>query len=243
VCWRFTANLRGPGRSSRPPGVCDRCAVEPGAHVFLAGRYVWGAELFGHRRTNQSGSASWTSPRTWARVSFFSIPRTLNPPGHVSLTQTRHPDDLSPSYHCHLWHLVEMTLPIARHAPRWSRCRLIGRVMLRISECRAFVKLVGGVIPVPVLPGLKTSDQGVTRTFGVPRRVLARGRVAATDVAAFCAPPEMQPPSTALKTLDTPSTTRWHRGIDAVVFHRLRLAIPRRRPRPVCHNLEPLDLS
>lgn len=127
---------------------------------------------------------------------------------------------------------MKMTLPIVGHVARWSRCRLIGRVMLRIRQCRSFVELIGRVIPKPILPRFKASDDAVARMLGVPRRVLARGRVTATDVAALRAPSEVKPPSTALKALDATSTTRRHGRIYEVVLHGARLAIPQREPRP-----------
>ena len=128
--------------------------------------------------------------------------------------------------------LMKVTLPVAGHAARWSRRRLIGWVVLRIRQCRTFEELVRGVIPKPILPGFEASDDAVARILGVPRRVLAGGRVTATDVAALRAPSEVKPPSTALKALDATSTTRRHGRIYEVVLHGARLAIPQREPRP-----------
>ena len=61
-------------------------------------------------------------------------------------------------------------------------------MMLRRCQVRPFDIFVCLVIPKPILAGLETPDDRVTRRFGVRARVLA-GRVVTTpNVAAFRTP-------------------------------------------------------
>jgi hypothetical protein len=90
--------------------------------------------------------------------------------------------------------LVEPTLPIRRDATSRSGRGLIDRVMLGIRQRRAFVELLGGVIPKPILPWLKAPDHAVASFLGVLGGVLVRRGVATADRATLGAASEMKPP-------------------------------------------------
>jgi hypothetical protein len=90
--------------------------------------------------------------------------------------------------------LVEPTLPIGGDATSRSGRGLIERMVLGVRERRAFVELVRGVVPKPILPWLKAPDHGVARLLGMLCGVLVRRGVATADGATFGAAPEMKPP-------------------------------------------------
>src|SRR5215469_145760 len=77
------------------------------------------------------------------------------------------------------------------------------------------VKLVGLEAPEPVLTRLEASDDRVPGRGGVGARVLGRRCVAAADVPALGAPPQVEPPAAARLAFHAPRTTRWYGRIDS----------------------------
>ena len=78
---------------------------------------------------------------------------------------------------------VEVSLPIPRHASRWARHGLVGRVVPGCDQLGAVEVLLRRVVPEPFLAWLVALDDRVLRVGGMVARVLGWGRVAATDVA------------------------------------------------------------
>jgi hypothetical protein len=121
---------------------------------------------------------------------------------------------------------VQVALPVDRHAAPWSGRRLIERMMRGRSERRSVGELVGAVVPEPVLTGLETLNHRVAALRGVAARVLGGRGITAADVAATRAPPQVKPPTTVSKALDTSGRARRNRGSDhAVVGHSRTLII------------------
>jgi hypothetical protein len=114
---------------------------------------------------------------------------------------------------------VEVSLPVCGNAAGRSRCRLLRRVMLGPGERRAFVELLGPVVPEPVLPRLEALDY---RVPGLPRmvRCVLRGRgVATTDMSALRATAQVQPPAIAREAFRTACAVRWYRRLDSMHGH------------------------
>src|SRR5579864_6523659 len=95
--------------------------------------------------------------------------------------------------------------------------------MLGRRQRRALRRLVGGEVPEPVLAWLEGANQGVPRTTGVRRGVLTRRGVAAADMAACGAAPQVKPPAVTRQALDAAGAARRDRGIDSIVSHGLTL--------------------
>jgi hypothetical protein len=76
-------------------------------------------------------------------------------------------------------------LPIGGNSSRWSRYRLIERVVQRWRESGSIEELVRAIVPKPIFTGLKTSDNWVTGRMGVCCRMLSQRVIAAPDVAAL----------------------------------------------------------
>jgi hypothetical protein len=62
-------------------------------------------------------------------------------------------------------------------------------------ELRPVEVIVEGVVPEPILVRLEALDYGVPRRVRVATGVLRWRRIAAPDVAARGAPPQMEPPA------------------------------------------------
>jgi hypothetical protein len=75
--------------------------------------------------------------------------------------------------------------------------------------------LRGLVVPEPVLSRLEAGADSVASLRGMPGGVLARRTVAATDVSAFCAAAQMQPPSVRRKALNAAGSTWFRRWVDS----------------------------
>jgi hypothetical protein len=90
--------------------------------------------------------------------------------------------------------LVQPLLPVDRHPARWSRYRLVDRVMERRSQARTVEKPLGSVVPEPGLVRLETTDDRMAHRGGMTAPVLRRGLVATADVSALRAATQMQPP-------------------------------------------------
>jgi hypothetical protein len=90
---------------------------------------------------------------------------------------------------------VQVALPVSRHTAGRSGHRLCQRVVLRRSKDRAVGVLLRGVVPEPVLVRLEASDDGMPSFGRVSAGVLGRRRIAAADVPAVSAAPQVEPPA------------------------------------------------
>jgi hypothetical protein len=91
--------------------------------------------------------------------------------------------------------LVQLRLPVRRNPVARSGYRLVNRVTARLEELRSVGVRIGLEVVEPVLPGLEALDHCVPRPVRVMPGVLARRVVAAADVPAGRAAPEMEPPT------------------------------------------------
>ncbi len=113
---------------------------------------------------------------------------------------------------------MQVSLPVRWDAAGRSRHRLVERVVAWRREDGTLQELFGRVIPEPVLAGLKALGDRVSFSGGMATRVLRRRRVAAADMTASCAAPEMEPPAIlGGEALDAPGATR--RCLEIDVFH------------------------
>ena len=110
--------------------------------------------------------------------------------------------------------LVEVQLPVVRHLACRSGSRLAERVVPGRGERRALTHLVRPIVVVPVLAGFEARDDPMTRAPGVSTRMLGGRGIATPDVAALGAAPQMKPPSTGGKALDTAITAGRHARVD-----------------------------
>src|ERR1700677_1560816 len=117
---------------------------------------------------------------------------------------------------------VQLALPVGGDTPGWARSGLVERVVLRRRQLGAFVVLVGGVVPEPVLPRLEAAHDGVVRT-GVLAGVLAGRAVATADMAACRAAAEVEPPPVRREALDAPGPAGFYLWVDPIVGHDRRL--------------------
>src|SRR5215472_8261168 len=107
-----------------------------------------------------------------------------------------------------------MRPPVGRHSSGRAWHRLGGRTVLRWRQGGPVVKLVGLEAPEPVLTRLEASDDRVPGRGGVGARVLGRRRVAAADVPALGAPPQVEPPPAGRLALNAPRAARRNRRVD-----------------------------
>jgi hypothetical protein len=90
------------------------------------------------------------------------------------------------------------------------------------SEPRSIGELLGAIVVEPLLTGLEALNYRVAAVLDVMARVLRGRGVAAADVTALRAPPQMQPPATLGKALDTTRRAGRNQSLDrAVVRHSL----------------------
>ena len=87
---------------------------------------------------------------------------------------------------------------------------------MRLMQAWALKEFVGAIVVEPVFSVLKAGDDGMTAISMVLRRMLIRRRIAATNMSALGAAPEVQPPAFRRQTFDAAGTTRPGRRIDAV---------------------------
>jgi hypothetical protein len=106
--------------------------------------------------------------------------------------------------------LVKMPFPVPRNAPRGARHRLIDGVMLWRREHRTLDDRLDAVVPEPALPRLEALDHRVTGIACVPRGVLTRRCVAASDVATEGTAAEVEPPPPGFQALYAARATRGH---------------------------------
>jgi hypothetical protein len=110
--------------------------------------------------------------------------------------------------------LVQVALPIGRHAAPWAGRRLIDRMMRRRSQRRPFGELLGAIVIEPVLTGLEALDHRVAALLDVMARVLGGRGITTADVTALRAAPQVKPPTTARKAFDAPLRSRRDRRLN-----------------------------
>ena len=106
---------------------------------------------------------------------------------------------------------MEVPFPVVRHLPCGPGSRLAERVVLRWGERRTLGHSVRLVVVVPVLAGFEAPDDPMPGPVGVSTRMLLGRGIAAPDVAALGTAPQMKPPSTGGKALDT-AFAAWRRA-------------------------------
>jgi hypothetical protein len=116
-----------------------------------------------------------------------------------------------------------MSFPVARHAARWARHRLLVWVMFGGGQRWPGKRFFCFVVPEPILAWLEAADDGMARGLGVLGGVLAGGRVAAADVATAGASPQVEPPPAGCEALDAAGPAGRHRRIDPIIWHGLSL--------------------
>jgi hypothetical protein len=109
---------------------------------------------------------------------------------------------------------MQLLLPIVRYMAFRSRNRLSDRVMVRRSQGRPVVVLIGRVVPEPVLARLEALYEGMAAVVCVFARVLRGRRITATNVAAARTASKMEPPAVDGEALDTARAARGYRRVD-----------------------------
>jgi hypothetical protein len=114
---------------------------------------------------------------------------------------------------------VQPRLPIAGDTPARSRHGLVQRMMRRRGERGPGHKLFASVVVEPIFARLEAGNDRVVAPSSVGGRVLARGVVAASDVAALGAASQMEPPASCGFAIATACTARLLRGVDCWIAH------------------------
>ena len=104
--------------------------------------------------------------------------------------------------------------------------RLAERVMLGRGERRTLAHLVRPVVVVPALAGFKACNDPMTRPPGVSTGMLCGRRIATPDMAAVGTAPQMKPPPTVVKALNTAITARRHARVNQGASHRQQATHP-----------------
>jgi len=109
-----------------------------------------------------------------------------------------------------------MLLPVRWHRAGGTWHGLIERVVSWLGEPRTVGELAGPVVVEPVLPGLEALDHRMVSVGVVSAGVLAGRVVAAADVTASRAAPEVEPPPGAFagQALDTAGPAGRNVGVD-----------------------------
>lgn len=131
---------------------------------------------------------------------------------------------------------MQATLPVGRHSSLRTWYRLSDRVTLRASKGRSRTELVEGVIPEPVLTRLETPHHVVPGLLGMSCGVLVGRTVAAADVAASGAAPEMKPPAVLREALDAANAARQNIRVDRVFWHVISPLATSLAPRDSAHQ-------
>ena len=119
-----------------------------------------------------------------------------------------------------------MALPVMGHHPCRPGSRLAERVMLGRGERRTLAHLVRLVVVVPALAGFEACDDPMTRPPGVSTGMLCGRGIATSDVAAVGTAPQMEPPPTGGKALNTAITAGRHARVDQGASHRQQATHP-----------------
>src|SRR6516165_7538473 len=116
---------------------------------------------------------------------------------------------------------IQMPFPVRGHGADGSWDRLVNGVAGRVGGVGSVSELVGAVVVEPVLFGLEALDDRMPGLLVMRACVLARGVVAAADVAAAGASAQVQPPSRggARQALQAAGAARWDVGSHLGVYH------------------------
>ena len=116
---------------------------------------------------------------------------------------------------------MEPRLPIARNLSSRSGRRLIFRMPAWLGEPRARDHSLSPIVVKPGFSGLEACRDRMPCRVKMLRSMLARRVVAASDVPAFCAAAEVQPPTPCSQALRAARAARRHIGIDSMMisFH------------------------
>ena len=106
-------------------------------------------------------------------------------------------------------------MPVARHLAGWPRHGLRSRMSGRRRKLHSLNHLRHLVVPEPVLAWLKAGADGVTSLSSMSGAVLARRAVATTNMSAFRAAAQVQPPAVGCKALHTAGSTWLRLRIDS----------------------------
>ena len=111
--------------------------------------------------------------------------------------------------------------PIARNLSSRSGRRLILRMPAWFREPFARHHFASPIVVEPGFSGLEACRDRMPCRVKMLRGMLAGRTVAAADVPAFCAAPEMQPPSSGSEALCATIAARRHIGVDSMMisFH------------------------
>src|SRR5437016_5029852 len=118
---------------------------------------------------------------------------------------------------------MQALLPILWHPAGRSRHRLVQGVAVRWSKLGTLHGLLYSKAPVPVLAWFEALDDGMPGLRGVSAGVLRRRRVAASDMPALRAAPQVKPPTALRQTLNAAGSTGRNQGIDFAVLAHLDL--------------------
>src|SRR5262245_24342615 len=88
--------------------------------------------------------------------------------------------------------------------------------MRRGCETGSLHVLIGPVVVEPIFTRLETREDGMAGGAHVRRSVLRRRLIAAADMAARCAPSQVEPPPTDTLAVLAPTSARSHVRIDQV---------------------------
>jgi hypothetical protein len=102
-------------------------------------------------------------------------------------------------------------------------------VMLGRSQGRTVAEVTGRVVEEPILARLIASNHRVIGMLGVGRGMLTGRRVAATNVTARRAAPQVEPPPSGLETVGASIATGRDAWIDRVIHHGARISDGRRQ--------------
>jgi hypothetical protein len=115
---------------------------------------------------------------------------------------------------------VQEVFPVRRNSASWTRSRLIWRVRIRRSELGPlFYEFIGLVIVEPGLTGLEAADKSMPGSCCVLAGVLRRRVVAATDVSADNAAPEVEPPTALSEALHAPCAAGRNGEVNVAEIH------------------------
>ena len=115
--------------------------------------------------------------------------------------------------------MVQLPNPITWHASDRSGNTLISRVRRGFDHRRAVEHLTGSEAVEPVLPGFEALHDRVSGLDGVLTGVAAERVVAAADVAALGASPQVEPPGPGGFAFDATRSARRNAGVDRCVVH------------------------
>lgn len=113
---------------------------------------------------------------------------------------------------------MKARLPVARHLARRSWRRLVVGMPPRLPELLARDHLSSPIVVKPSLSRFKTCGNRMSRSVKMLGGMLTGRTVAAADVPAFSATPQMKPPPACCEALNAALAARGHIRIDSKTF-------------------------